>query len=328
MSEEQTTEEATTEDTSIEGTADETTEETTEESENVEETEESGEESEGEENKEESGEEDSKETEEPETVNIKVYGKEIPVTHDQLIRLAQKGMASDQSWKDAETKRQELLSVINEMKDPQKIFPLLEKMGHNTRKLTEDHILQQYERETMSAEEKALYEREQRVAAQEKAQAANKNKQNQEILAVKEQEALEHYDKEFSEAITEVEIPKTEESIAKMAHYMESSLLNGVEISAKQAALLVRDDMSRHYSELAEKATPEQLIKLFGDKLPKKFKNYDLSKITSPEDKNKVNAKVKPKTPRDKRGHKRTYEQLKEIWDKDFGGDPWDEPST
>jgi len=261
----------------------------------------------------------------PKKTILKVYGKEIEVDSDKLVALAQKGMAADKQIFDTEKQREELLSVINDMRDPKKLFPILEKLGHDTRKLTEEYVWEQLEREKMNEDQRRAYEWEKKARALEaKQQQQEAEKQRQ--IAIAEQEKLsQEYEAEFEKALTEVDIPKDRYSVSKMAYYMESALTEGIEISAKDAALLVQQDIENDYKEKAEKYSPEQLVKLFGDKMIAKLKNYDLSKIKSPEDKNKIKTKVEQKAVPKKRIKKKSYQQLKEELDNLYGGDPFEE---
>jgi len=218
----------------------EVTEETVEESEEAEVVEET-EEVAAEEETAESGEEDGEATEEteaepeapvePETVVLKVNGQDIEVSRDKLVELAQKGIGSEQKFNDAATQRQQLADVINDLKDPSRVLPLLEKMGHNTRKMAEDLLIKQMEEEAMTAEQRELFDAKKRIKSMEDAQnAQTKEKSNQDAL-VKQAQLREEYDTTFAKAFEDVDIPKTEESIAKMAFYMEAALDQGQEIN-------------------------------------------------------------------------------------------------
>ena len=277
---------------------------------------------------EESSEEVTETPEEPaeETYKLNVYGKEIEVDKEQLIALAQKGTAADKNFNDTEKQRQELLGVINDLKDPTKLFPLLNKMGHDTRKITEDYLYEEYQKEKMTDEQKQALDYKTRAEAAERREADGlKEKQSQELLA-RQEEIREEYDQEFSKALEEVTIPKTKESVAKMAYYMEAGLAEGTQITAKEAATLVQQDMNGYYKELVDKSTPEQLISMFGEGLGKKLSNFDLSKIKSPQDGNKVDVeKTKSTSKGKKKSPKRSEAQIKDFLDAKFGGDPYDD---
>ena len=221
-----------------------------------------------------------------------------------LIQLAQKGMGADKKFSDASRQRDELIQVIGDLKDPTKLFPLLEKMGHNTRKITEDFLLAELEKEQMTTEQREVLDLRKKIKNMEDADSLKKTEDEKQEVSVTEAKYRAEFDKQFTEALKDEDIPKTKESVAKMAYYMEAAMNEGTDISARDAASLVKQDMESYYKDMAKNLEPEQLIKLFGEDLPKKFKNFDLSKITTPQDKNKVSEENKT-PPKKKKGKKR-----------------------
>jgi hypothetical protein len=258
----------------------------------------------------------------PETYKLKVYGKEIEVDKDQLINLAQKGTAADKNLSQVEQQRKELIQVIEDFKDPTKVIPLLSKLGHNPRKMMEDYLYEEYKKEEMTPEQKQALEWKQRAEALEaEKQRGETTKKQQEILA--QQEAIKgELDASFTKALEGSSIPKTKESVAKMAYYMEAALLEGSEITPEESAALVEQDMKDYYGELIEKATPEQLIGLFGENVVQKVEKYKTSKIKTPEDKNKLEKPVK--SGKKTKKSRKTHVELKKQLDEMFGGDPFD----
>ena len=265
------------------------------------------------------------EAKEPEKYVLKAYGKEFEVDADQLKDLAEQGLGAQQKFQQTAQEKKQLLEAMNDIRDPNKYVETLKKMNvpqDEIRKAMEDYLIAQMEQENLSDEQKQALElkRENEALKAEKAQEV-KEKEARE-LAAQQDKWREKYDNDFTEALSSEEIPKTAESIAKMAFYMESALKEGVEISAKDAATLVKEDMANYYKDLAEKASPEQLISIFGEKLGTKLKNYDLSKIKTPEDGNKVTTNTP--NPKIKGRKKRLSEgDWKKALDEKFGGDPW-----
>jgi len=308
----------------------ETTEDTTEEiqEETVEETEtqvedeqeENSEETVEEEETEEKEEKEEETKEEEDLHEYKVYGETRKANLEQLKRLASMAEGANQKFEETKHAQEKMAALYEGLKtDP---FETLQKLGVDATKKAEEHLLKLYNLEQMTPEQKKQYELEQ----ENKQLKAEKENQLKEVQT-KEQQVLvekfkEEYDQEFTAALEKSDIPKNPQSVARMARYMEEALNEGFELPAEKAALLVKEDIQNELIEISNKADPEKLIKMFPEEAIKKLKQYDLSKIKSPMDKNTVGEKTNGKLVQ-RKSTKKTFKEMQEELNSAFGGDPW-----
>ena len=250
---------------------------------------------------------------------LKVYGQEVAVDKNQLRELAMKGLGADEKFRNADSKNKQLLEVIEDMKT--RPFEILKNLGVDVRKMTEDYLIKELDKEQMSEEQRKVLEYEAKMKAMEDERNREKEEKEQKELAADVEKYREEYEKEFIQALDEEEIPNNPQTVGRMARYIEEGIKENITITAKQSAKLVKEDLIEEAKQVYSKTDPEKLINYLGPEIVKKLKNYDLSKIKSPEDKSVINKSVKaaPKT-RVERG--KTANQLKSELDKLYGGDP------
>jgi hypothetical protein len=305
----------------------ETTEEEVETDDTV--SEESAEESEDGDAEEENPEADESNEEEPESAEpdeheIKVYGQTFKVSTDKLIEMAQKGAGADAKFEEINQKNQQLLKVVEDLKT--RPFEVMKNIGADPRKAAEDFLIQKMQEDELSDEQKRILELERQVKAQDELREQQKKDGESRQLAVEVEKMQGEFEQEFIEALQEVDVPNTEVTISRMANYMLDAQQNeGITLTAKQAAQLVRSDIEVESSTIYKASDVEKAMKLLGPDMIKKIKNFEATQVKSPQDKNKVDKKEEVKAvfrPKGRGG--KSYSQLKEELDAKFGGDPFD----
>lgn len=148
------------------------------------------------------------------------------------------------------------------------------------RKALEDFYMREYiEPETLSKEERAMREREAKISQWEKEQAERQEqekKQHEEQLTAKERTFLQE---QIIEAMEASGLPRTPAFVSRMAFYMRQNLINGWNAPTAMIVKQVLQEHNATMNDLSERSTPEQLVKMIGEKGAKKINAYYLQKL-------------------------------------------------
>ncbi len=145
------------------------------------------------------------------------------------------------------------------------------------RKAVEDFYMKEYiEPETLSADQKRIKEYEAQLKKYQDDELANKQK-----LENDEQEKLTNQQREYLqgqiiEAMEASGLPKTKFFVSRMAFYMRENMKNGWEAPIGMIVKQVQNERQSIMSDMAEGASPEQLIALLGDGVTNKIRAHDL----------------------------------------------------
>jgi hypothetical protein len=214
---------------------------------------------------------------------LKVDGQEIEVDEEELKRGYGLQKVSTKRMQEATATKKQAEEFISMMKDKGKVFEVLQKLGHDPRKLTEEFLAEKIKYEMMDPKDRDLLEaqRERDALLEEKKSAqAAKDKEATDKLT---KHYVEKYNKEIIEALSDTPIPQNKESVSRMAEYISKYAKVKIPITAKEAAILVQQDIEAAQTRIYQGATPEQLLKLLGEEGVQKLRAYDVSKLKSPE---------------------------------------------
>jgi hypothetical protein len=203
-------------------------------------------------------------------------GEAIEVTDvNDLVKRAQKGLGAELKFQEAsEIKKEaaELLKLLHE--DP---IGLLEELGINTVELAQQRIQKEMEERRKSPEEKA---REQELKELE--QLRRQVKEQQELAE------SEKYDRMLSEeqnriedgmltALNEAKLPVKPAYIKKMAEVMQAGLIQGIELTPKEALDFARREVVSDLRELLDASPDDMLEDLIGGANAKRLRKRYLS---------------------------------------------------
>jgi hypothetical protein len=171
---------------------------------------------------------------------------------------------------------------ISMMKDKQKLFDVLKKMGHDPRQLSEEYLASILEEEMMDPREKELKQYKTKLQ-----QYQELEKQQKEFEAKKRDDALkakfsDDYSKQFIEALKTSKLPPTKPMVAKMAEYIQRAAEMKFEMTASEAAQLVKEDIETAHRNLYGEADAETLVKLIGEQGLQKVRGYDTARLKDP----------------------------------------------
>jgi len=241
----------------------------------------------------------------PEKITIKVDGVDREYTREQILQLASKAQNADDRYQQAADGRKKVVDMIEGAKDNTAEF--LESIGINVEDFATKYLTPIIEREQMTDEERRVYDIEQE----------NKQLKSKDEKSVKEQEKAEQarladqyragYDKEITEALTEVKLPKKPIIVSRVASYLisdrqmrEDARKNGTldrlgpEMSSKEAVALVKEDYNNEAKDILSSMDVQKIKEAIGEENFKKLKQADLDKITSPQDGNKLKSPTDP----------------------------------
>jgi hypothetical protein len=170
------------------------------------------------------------------------------------------------------------------MKDKQKLFDAIKKLGHDPRQLSEEFLAAQLEDELMDPREKELKETRsklQKYEQWEKEQKEAAQKQREDALKAK---YSKDYTDQFVEALKTTNLPPTKAMVGEMAKYIHRAAAMKFEMTAQEAAQLVKEDLENAYKNLYGEADADTLVRLLGEQGLQKIRQHDTSRLKSPED--------------------------------------------
>jgi hypothetical protein len=226
------------------------------------------------------------ETPEVKKHRVKVFDQELDVSEEDLKKDYELRRASHMRMQEAsEAKKQyeQLLSKFQ--KDPWAAF---QELQIDPDLAAEQRLLKKLERELMTPEQKALYEKEESLTARERElkEYEDAKKQYQETLAKQEEDALTYkavkeIDTEIGEVLKATGQKPTPRVVARIAEIMLAHLdtEDGERLGADKAFGMVRDEMSSEMSEYLSALSPEQLVQTLPKSVLDALRKHDLDRV-------------------------------------------------
>ena len=220
---------------------------------------------------------------------VRVEGQEIEVDEEELKRGYGHQRAANKILQEGKTFKKQAESFISMLKDPDKLEEVLQKLGHDPRKLFESRLADKIRVEVMTKEEREQYDRDLELKSTKAKLREYEDMKAKEEQAVKDRHHNEmkekfkaEYNTTFVEAIKTTAVPPTKETVAKMAAYISRSVKIGVELTPLEAAKMVEDDFRQLYTRVASQADGETLLKMFGDDFAQKILTARGARVKSP----------------------------------------------
>lgn len=220
-----------------------------------------------------------------ELFELKVNGKTVKMTKEELIQHASMGHAADQRFKEAAQMRKQAEAVIGKLRDPKSVISALQDPALG---LSKDQIREQFEEwyarefiepESLTPEQKKLREAEAKLKKyeeDEKARAEEKLKNEQEAMTTQAREQLQG---QIIEALETSGLPKTNFTIRRLAYWMQRNQANGFDAPIDVVVGQVRNEINSSLRDLVEASDGEVLIKILGDGVIQKLRKYDLEQL-------------------------------------------------
>lgn len=220
-----------------------------------------------------------------ELYDVKVNGKVVKMTLDELRQHASLGFASDDRFKEAAKLRKQAEGVIGKLRNPDQVMdalldPALGYTKDQIRQKIEDWYNKEFiEPEQLSPSEKKLRDAEAKLKDYEKKDKdaqAQKEREQQESMTTQARETLQQ---QIIEAIDQHGLPKTNFTIRRLAYWMNRNNSHGFEATTEQLVNQVRGDIQTNLRDMIEASDGDVLIKLLGDGVIKKLRQYDLDQL-------------------------------------------------
>lgn len=213
-------------------------------------------------------------------------GKEEEVPEEEVLKVyrERKGhqAAANKELQEGRALRKQNEAFIQMMKDKGKLFEAIQKLGHDPRKLAEEYLAAQLEEELMDPREKELKAAKTRLQQYEEMEKRQKAAAQERIDNELKEKFAKDYSEQFVEALKSTNLPPTKEMVSKMATYISRAAKMKFQMTALEAAKLVREDVETAQRNLFGNVDAETLIKLLGDEGLKKVRTYDTSKLKDP----------------------------------------------
>ena len=220
---------------------------------------------------------------------VKVDGKEIEVTEQELISGYSLNKTSTQRMQEAAAVKKQAETFIKMLREnPMKVLQN-PNLGVDARKFAEEYLIQAYQDEIdpKSAENRRLKEQLAEIEAQRKAIEAE---EAQRKIDEETQYWMQEYVKDIDGAIASSKtLPQNNKAVyERVLHYImlgtspDYVQRNGRAATAKDVLPLVENEFKEMTKSLYKDATPEQLMEFFGEDISKKIRKYDVERIKNP----------------------------------------------
>lgn len=255
---------------------------------------------------------------------VKLDGQEQEVDEQELIDNYQLRKVSNQRLEEGVKARKQAESLIEMLRtDPKRVLTD-PRIGLDIKKFAEDIIYQQLQDEMMDPRDRELQEYKKKVQDYE---AKLKNEDQERIQ--KEQQSLHNqrkdaYVTDIRESLSSAGLPINDYTVGKVVSEMTKAIKSGfTEVSAQDVMELVHSNFIKDTKSLYGNSSEETLMKLLGDDVAKKIRNYDVEKYKKansiPKTNNfKGNGSVPQNKPTSSAAPK-TPEQIRQEIEKRFG---------
>lgn len=216
-------------------------------------------------------------------MKLKINGQEREYTEDEVIRRAQMFEGADEKFRIANERTKQMENFFEKLKaNPAAVLSHPE-LGINLRQFAEDFLTQEIKNEMLSPEERELTElrkfKQEYEENNKKLQEETKTKQQQAQMEEMQNRQREHFDKQISDILNKSNLPKTPQTVKRVAELLHGALSKGYELDVQMAVDMVRDDYINGIQSLFGQLDGDNLINMLGGDLAKKIRQHDLAKI-------------------------------------------------
>lgn len=221
----------------------------------------------------------------PEYFELKVNGKKVKLTRDELLQHASLGLASNERFEEAARLKKQAEAAIGKLKDPKNVINALQDPALG---LTKDQIRQTFEEwyarefiepEQLSPEQLKLREAEEKLKRYEEAERQREEEKQKAHLESLTAKAREEIQTQIIEALDTGKLPKTNFTMKRLAYWIERNTANGFDAPTAVLVAQVKKDIESNLREMVQASDGEVLIQMMGDEIIKKVRKYDLEQL-------------------------------------------------
>jgi hypothetical protein len=221
----------------------------------------------------------------PKTYEVKVNGKMVKMTEEEVLARARMAEAADQRFSEAAKLRKETEAKLARIRDPEQF---IEALMDPALGLNKDQIRAKFEEwyerefiepEKLTVEQKKIREQEAKIK-----QFEQDAKQREEIKAKAEQEELTERARgeiqaQIIEALEGGQLPKTNFTVRRLAYWIQRNKANGWDAPTSMLVSQVKKEFNTSIRDMVESADGEALINILGDGVIQKLRKYDLEQL-------------------------------------------------
>jgi hypothetical protein len=225
---------------------------------------------------------EKQEIQQPKKYKLKIDGIDTELTEEEVIRFAQMGKASHKRFEEAASIKKQVEPILKALKEDPYYLLTHPEMGVDEGKLreaTEKWLAEKIMFESLPQDQQQLHLAKKELETIKKQQELQRQAEEQAKMADMEKKYAEDYERQFLGALEKVNVPKEPRVIARMAEYMSRAVKTNTQLSAEDAALLVKEDLAREQAAVASKLTPEELVNFIGKENADKVRKYFASQV-------------------------------------------------
>lgn len=213
----------------------------------------------------------------------KVYGQDVEeeLDDDRLQARLQKGYAFDKTAAEMADLRAKF-KQLQELGKADPATAMKELFGLDFDEIAEKRITEKYRQQLMTEEELAAHQQRQEYEAVKAEVERYRQMEQQRAQEALQAKVFAETEQEFKAALTEADLPDTNEVMFEMARIAKLNLSRNIKLTPKQLALEVRDSLDGRMSKLEQSVTTnlkgEKLLKRLGDAVVKEVLRASLEK--------------------------------------------------
>lgn len=237
---------------------------------------------------------------------LKVNGKQREVTdYEDMRKLAQLGLAANEKFQQAADKIKQAEAIVELLQTKPEVA--LQRLGFDVRKMAEEYLRNELQKEMMSPEEQKVWQMQQKLAEYE----AKEKERTDAEQANKIVELQRHYENELTDkiikAIDTYKLPKSERTISRIAEKLYVALENGYDIDPLDIAPLVKQEIDEELKGFYGHLDVDDMIRILGDDGLKKIRNYEVQRVKAKAPENPL--KTQPVATAEKKEEKSSKKQ-------------------
>ena len=218
-----------------------------------------------------------------ELFEVKVNGKIVKMTRQQVLDSASMSHAANERFSEAKKTRAEVDKLLSKAKS-NPIEALMDPSFGLSKEQIRDAMEKWYSKEFIEPE--SLSPQERRIKELEE-QVELTRKEKEELAAAKQAEIEEkedaqnrtYYQKQIIDAMEAHKIPKTEANAKRIAALMRQNLQNGWDAPMDFIIRQMKSERQGHFKEEFSSATIDELIDLLGEEKMNELRRHDLQKL-------------------------------------------------
>ncbi len=213
---------------------------------------------------------------------VKVDNQEVEVDEAELLKGYTHGRAAAKRFQEGSKAKDQALAFVKMMKDKGTLFDAIKKLGHDPRQLAEEYLAAQIQDDLMDPKDKELKTYKQKVDAYEAEKAKQEETTKQQEHERLKTKYAKEYSEQFVDALKKSGLPQTKPMVAEMAKYIKRAADIGYQLSADDAAKLVREDETTRIQGIVGESEAEILANLLGENTLQKLRAYDTQRVKNP----------------------------------------------